>query len=309
MGLALAAAVAFPCMAQGTATDSAVQRARRLASAGSAVAARAVVDSVLQATPEGSPAFGEALYWRAVLSESADQARRDYLRITIDYPLHARAADALLRLAQFEFASGDRDAARRHLEHLTLEYGDGATAAQGSYWLGRVLLEGGATLAACTAFARAKVKARGDDVELQGQITYYAQPCARTRADSIARADFASQAIADSVRADSIAKARKASGKATGRGATKGAVKKETNPPHAATGPTWSAQVAAYTQRDDAERLAKKLRARGYEVRVTADRPYRVRIGRFETRAAAVGLVDKLKRAKMSAIVVEAERP
>jgi cell division septation protein DedD len=296
-----------PCAAQTAAADSALQRARRLVNAGNAAAGRAVVDSVVQATPEGSPAFAEALYWRATLAETAERARRDYLRITLDFPIHARAADAILRLAQFEFARGDRVAARRYLEQLALEHGDGPTAAEGALWTGRVLLEDGATLEACAALARAKARARPDDVELQGQITYYAQPCVRARADSVARADSASRAVADSARADSIARTRKGSGRGAGRGATKGAGTGDKGA--AARGPAWSAQVAAYAQRDDAERLAKKLRARGYEARVTVDRPYRVRIGRFGTRTAAAGLVEKLRSAKMAAIVVEAERP
>ncbi|MBI3504536.1 MAG: SPOR domain-containing protein [Proteobacteria bacterium] len=304
IAVVLSVAISAPCMAQG-ATDAAFQRARQLVNAGNGAAGRAVVDSVLRSTPEGSPTYGEALYWRARFAESAEQARLDYLRITIDYPLHARAADALLRLAQLEFARGDRAAARRYLDQLALEHGDGPTAAQGAFWLGRVLLEDGAVLDACAALAHAKEKTRAEDVELQGQITYYMQPCARARADSIARADSVSRALADSLRADSVAHAKKPpkgtakpEGK-SGKGA-KGAV---------VNGPAWSAQVAAYAQQDDAERLAKKLRARGYEARVTADAPYRVRVGRFTKRAGAVGLVEKLRAAKMTAIVVEAERP
>ena len=59
----------------------------------------------------------------------------------------------------------------------------------------------------------------------------------------------------------------------------------------------------------DAERLSTKMKARGYDVRVTAERPYRVRIGRFETRAEAVALVAKLQALQITAIVAEAEKP
>jgi len=301
MTLAVCAMLPLSLAAQGAA-DPALARARQLVNSGSAAQGRALIDSVVRATPEGTAAFAEALYWRATLAESAEQARRDYLRITLEYPLHARAADATLRLAQLEFARGDRAAARRQLEQLALEHADGPTAAQGAYWMGRVLLEDGATLDACASLLRARAKAKPDDVELQGQITYYAQPCARAKADSAARADSIAAALADSVRADSIAKHKKTPAKGAAKGAT-------TRGDAAVKGPAWSAQVAAYTQQDDAERLAKKLRARGYDARVTEDRPYRVRIGRFGTRALATALAEKLKAAKMAAIVVEAERP
>ncbi len=291
--LTLSAGGALPALAQQASADSVFQRARQLVNGGNATTGRAVVDSLLKATSEASPVYADGLYWRATLSESADQARRDYLRITLDYPLHARAADATLRLAQLEFARGDRAAARRQLERLSLEHSDGATAAQGAYWMGRVLLEDGAILDGCASLQRAKSKARPEDVELLGQISYYSQPCVRARADSVVHADSTAKATADSL-------ARlEASGKH----------KKPPVAKNPAKGPAWSAQVAAYTQPEDAERLATKLRARGFEARVTEDRPYRVRIGRFPARAGAVALVDKLKAAKMSAIVVEAERP
>ena len=305
--LLLAAGLPTPGAAQDAAADSALARARRLANAGNAAAGRAVVDSVLHATPESSAAFAEALYWQARLSASSDLARRDYLRITLDYPLDRRAADATLRLAQLEFARGDRDAARRLLTQLEIEHGNGPTGALGAYWMGRVLLEDGATLEACSALARATVRAPANDVELQGQISYYAQPCARARADSIARADSVTQARAESLRADSLARRRQSAGtKGRARGSLVDATKRAQA---SASGAAWSAQVAAYAQRSDAERVAKKLRARGYDARVTEARPYRVRIGRFATRGRAAALVEKLKAAKMAAIVVEAERP
>jgi hypothetical protein len=302
--LILAAPIATPVAAQAAA-DSALARARRFADGGNVLAGRLVIDSVLQTTPEGSPGYAEALYWRAVFSESAEQARRDYLRITLDFPLHGRAADATLRLAQQEFARGDRASARRYLERLALEHSAGPTATQGAFWMGRVLLEDGAVLEACAELARAKATARADDVELQGQITYYMQPCARARADSLVRADSTARAVADSARADSIARARSG-----GRGARSAATKgSKGTTKGASSGPAWSVQIAAYTQPEDAERLASKLRARGYEARVTEDRPYRVRIGRFGARAEAVALAEKVKAAKMAAIIVEAERP
>lgn len=289
--------------AQGRAPlDSALARARRLVNEGNSVAGRAVVDSVLTATPEGSASYAEALYWRASLADATDRARRDYLRLTVEYATSPRAADALLRLAQMEFGRGDRGAARRLLDRLAFEYGDGPTAAQGAYWKGRVLLEDGALLEACSSFALAKLKTVQSDVELAGQIAFYSQPCARAKADaaarvmadSVARADSLAKALEKS-RADSLAKA--------GRGASP-----KSGGTHS-KGPAWSAQIAAFAVREDAERLAKRLSARGHDARVTESKPYRVRIGRFGTRAAAAALVEKLRAAQMPAIVVEAERP
>ena len=174
--------------------------------------------------------------------------------------------------------------------------------------------------------AEAKARAAPADVELVNQITYYARPCAAVKhaADS-ARADSVDKVMkaarADSVaRADSIAKAAVAAAKAeaaakkaeaAAKKKTKTAPKQETPkvPASDAKGAGWSAQVAAYDTQADAERLAKKLTDRGYDARITDEKPFRVRIGRYARRADAIDLVGKLKDAKIVAIVVEAEKP
>jgi cell division protein FtsN len=70
----------------------------------------------------------------------------------------------------------------------------------------------------------------------------------------------------------------------------------------------WSVQVAAYSNRADAAQFVKRLATRGFTARVTTDRPYRVRIGRFAIRNDAEALARRLKASGTTAIVVEAER-
>jgi cell division protein FtsN len=334
-GLLLAAAAPV-ARAQRGATDSVLVRVQRLASTGNAAAGRALADSVLGAAKEGSPAYVDALFARASIAESADTARKDYLRIAVDYSISPRAEDSLLRLAQMEIARGDRVAAKQYLERLALEHPGGASRAQSAYWLGRVLLEEGALVPACASLAGAKVRVAPSDVELANQITYYSRPCvAVQRAADSARADSIDTVMkvakADSIaRADSIVNAEtiakkkakilpKKEAKAPRKTAAKALLEKEAKAPlenearKAAVpetkGPGWSAQVAAYDSPEDAQRLAKKLSDRGYEARVTNEKPFRVRIGRYARRAEAVDLAAKLKVAKITAIVVEAEKP
>jgi cell division protein FtsN len=69
----------------------------------------------------------------------------------------------------------------------------------------------------------------------------------------------------------------------------------------------YTLQVAAYTSKSDAEHLAKKLSARGLEARVVGTSTlYRVRIGRYETRAEAGAAAKALKDKKIDAFVTEA---
>lgn len=71
----------------------------------------------------------------------------------------------------------------------------------------------------------------------------------------------------------------------------------------------WSVQVAAFPVVDDARAFAEALRARGYDTRVDGiAAPFRVRFGRFETRAAAAAAMDAY-RAKEGADAFLAQVP
>jgi len=262
-------------------------RARRMVNDGDAKAGRALVDSMLAVATPNSPAFAEALYWRGVLAEDGDNARTDLLRVAIEFSTSPRASDALLRLAQAEFTRGDRETALRHLDQLAREHPDAPSRAAGRYWTARILFEDAKPADACAALRDARKLAASGDVELVNQIEYYARPCAAAEDDARRMAE--EQARADSVaRTDSIAKAASAH-----RPAAKG---------------KWSVQVAAYGgDRDAADALVRRLKKRGFDARVTADKPWRVRVGHYATRAAAADVAKKLSSKASKALVVEAE--
>lgn len=286
--VAITVFAAIPVWAQASsggntsAADSAFRRAQQLVADGNGIAGRAIVDSILASTSENAPAYADALYWRATFAETRDRARFDYLRVANEYATTVRAEDALLRLAQIANDAGDRVAAKKYLDRMTVEHADGRLRAQGAYWTGRVLLADGATIPACAALTQAKATVSSGDVELANQINYYLQPCMRAtqqaeakRSDSVVRADSAA-------RPDSVSRAAP---------------------------PAWSVQVAAYSTKEDADHLAARLKSRGYTARVTTDKPYRVRIGHFSSRAGAAAVAGRLRAAKMTAMVVPAETP
>lgn len=260
------------------------QRARRLVNDGDAKAGRALVDSALTAASAGSPAYAEALYWRGVLAEEGEGARTDLLRVAIEFPYSPRAPEALLRVAQLEFARGDRTTAQRHLERLEREHTASPQRAAGRYWMGRVLLEDSKPMEACAALREARQMAPKSDVELINQIDFYARPCEAIAFSAKAQADSA--AAADSLRKAAANERRTATSAAKGK---------------------WSVQVAAYGNRDAAQALAKKLAKRGYDARVTTEKPWRVRVGHYATRAAAADVAQKLSSKGNKAAIVEAE--
>ena len=69
-------------------------------------------------------------------------------------------------------------------------------------------------------------------------------------------------------------------------------------------------QVAALSTRAEAASVVEKLRARGYDARIDGTAaPFRVRFGKFPTRAAAVAALDRYKaREKGAGFLVEVPR-
>jgi outer membrane protein assembly factor BamD (BamD/ComL family) len=251
-------------------------RVERLTAAGNTSVARVLVDSVLGTATEGSDDYVEALYWHAVLDSTAAGAERSYLRVVVEYPLARRASAALLRLAELELARQARDRAKRHLEQLSRDYPQSEHAARAQYLAARLAREDGEHAKACALLASARASVDSNDVELRNQILYLHSSCVAVPsggggADSVAGGD--------SVRRDTAAATS-----ATGR---------------------FAIQVAAFNTQREATALAQQLQRRGVAARVVGTRaPFRVRVGRYQTREAAR---RAMTQAGLRGIIVDAE--
>jgi cell division protein FtsN len=158
-------------------TDPVFVRAQSLVSDGNGAAGRALIDSVIAATPTSARLYPEALFWRASLASNAADAESDYKHIVIDYPLAPQAEDALLRLAQLELARGDREGALIHLQRIPRDYPRSKSLARASYWTARVFFEKNDIPNACAANASALALAGDAEIELRNQIQYQGQRC------------------------------------------------------------------------------------------------------------------------------------
>jgi hypothetical protein len=254
--------------------DSALTRIERLVVAGDRSSARVLTDSLIGALPSDAPRLADVLYWRAQSATSAVDAERDYLRIALEHPFTARAPEALLALAQLEFARGDRNAARRRFDRVLRDYPSGKHVARASLWSGRLAIEDRDYATGCATLNSARSLVTPDQVELRNQFDYFISQCDRAPAvtDSMATAGPPSAA------------------------------------PAGGAGAQFSIQVAAYTLRRDALAMAERLKDRGFDVRVVGDRaPFRVRVGRYATRALAVSALSRMRAARVDGVVVEAE--
>jgi cell division protein FtsN len=325
-------------------TDPVFVRAQGLVSDGNGAAGRALIDSVIAATPPTARLYPEALYWRASLASNAADAESDYKHIVVDYPLAPQAEDALLRLAQLELARGDREGALIHLQRIPRDYPRSKSLARASYWTARVLFEKNDVPGACTANANALSQAGDAEIELRNQIQYQGQRCpsvaagapttsatVTTPAQNIPTptppAPTASPvtekiSVADTVTATASVPTTTVTQKQRPKAPTGGndtkpitvdvakspaTAKSATKPSTSSRPSSYSVQVAAYNRRAEAEKLTSSLVKRGYQARVDGNvAPFRVRIGRYATTKDAEDALKRIKAKHMDGFVVPA---
>ncbi len=291
-------AIAAPVAAQNTtqpAPDPVFVRAQQMITAGHDTAGRAVLDSVLDATPEGTPRYAEALFWRGRFNKTSAGAERDYRRVVVEYPLSPRAAESLLLLAQLEMTRRDQASARMHLERLQREHPGSSVSTRGSVMLAQLAFSDGDDAVGCGAVAAAKEGLRAGDVELRNQLDYYSTRCSNLAA-RIAAGDTASVTAAAAASPPSSSPGPDSATPTSTRSGANTAASRTRE---------FSVQVAAYETRADAEAAAKRLTGRGFSARVVpGGRPYRVRVGRYPTRERAEAA---RRQVGGRAIIVEAE--
>jgi cell division septation protein DedD len=249
-----------------------LQRARQLFAEGKAIDARRLIDSLLRTSTANTATYADALHLRASNASTAADAERDYRRILIEAPLSIRAEDALLKLADLQEARGDRRGASDHLQRFLLSYARHPARPRVALSLVRLLFEQGPQqqARACEALRTARDEVPTTNAEMRNQLEYYAPRCAYVEA-----------APPPPPPADTTA-----SQDTTPRRAAP-APRRETAPRSRASG-AYSVQVAAYDSPEPAERLVNLLKSRGFDARVDGSaRPFRVRVGRYATRAEA----------------------
>ena len=313
-------------------SDSAMYaRAQQMVNNGDAPAGRALLDSLLNTISSDSPRYAEALYWRARLAPTANDAERDFRRIVVDYSLSPRVDDALLRMGQLEFMRGARDAALQHFQRLETEHPDSPLRSRASYWTARVYFERNDLQHACAANADALARAGAADVELRNQIDFQNQRCrgvvvAQSKAPSPKSSGVVASATPAPVKTRRTPAASSApSGDepkpavvppSSDDAAPPGAVapgepvraatgaRSRAAAPSAVPGGEFSVQVAAFYDRAQAFALADKLRGRGYATHVDGSvAPFRVRIGHYKTHGEAAAMLAKLKAKKIDGFV------
>ena len=277
-----------------TVADTTFAAAQRLVVEGRGQEGRAIIAREHAATPEGSPRYVEALYWRAALAATAADAERDYKRIIIEFPVSRRSESALVGLAQLELARGDRAQAMQHLERVVREHPAGPSRARASFWMARVHFDEGNFPRACARLEDSRRHTPTDAIEMRNQLEYYSQRCEGVDTTVVVRASAAESTRAMPARPGAVA--------------TQPAQRPPTTVPNRAAG--YTVQIGAYGNRADADAKHRQLTAQGHGTRVVKiGELWRVRMGRYATRDAAASVARSLKAKKIDAFVTEDESP
>lgn len=281
------------------AMDRQVSRARALVERGEGAEARNVLDSLVTAAPAASDDLAEALFWRAVFAERIADAERDWKRLVIESPLSPRTPDALLRLGELELLRAHPAEARAWFERVVREFPGGTTGARSALLLARSWFDEQNVARGCAALSEAR-SMNLPDGELTLQADEMGRSCARVAPAA------APKTTPQTAPAASPASTPSRTPAPSTPAATTAPTPGSPTPTAAAGTGAFSVQLAAYNTRREADEAVARLIRRGLDVRVDGDvKPFRVRSGRYATRAQAAAALAELKAKGVSGFIAE----
>ena len=274
--------VALPHHHAAAQTDPRLVAAVRLAQDGMSDSARAVVARLLAGLQPTDSLYPEAVYTSGLLAATERARRLELRRVVVEYPQSAWADDALLQLAQLDYATGNPGATAVQIDQLLRDYPDSPLSAIAAFWGARAASDHRDPATACRMVA-AGLRTVGSDVELRNQLEFQ-----KNRCEGLATmlADSAKAAVADSLaraHADSIARSK------SGR--------RSTSRPSAPRPlrPSYYVQIAAVPARAAAMGDSVRARRAGYAAVILKEGAYlKIRIP-FATRAEAEAALPQVK--------------
>ncbi len=262
--VALLAFVARPGEAQ---TEPRLVAAVQLAQNGLPDSARAIVQRLQSATEPTDSLYPQILYAAGLVAATEHDRGIHLRRVVVEYSTSAWADDALFLLGMVAYANGNPGSALAQFARVVSDYPTSPLIAQAAFWGARAAGDLQNAAEACR-LADLGLAANAADVELKNQLEYQRQRCSAlatmTRDSSKPTAVAPTEAPRDSARTPAKPAA-----------------------PAPATKGIWVQAIAAPTQANADETVAKLKRA-GFEAQVVREGGFfKVRAGPFPSRAAA----------------------
>jgi cell division septation protein DedD len=303
-------------------TDPRLVEVIRHAQEGQSDSARIKVQRLLAATSPADSLYPQIVYTQAMVASDAADMRRQLQTVAVEYSSSSWADDALLRLVQLDYASGNLEGAARNLERIRLDYPGSSLLPQASYWAARTYFDQKKPELACRWIAEG-IGGSSGNIELQNQLGYLNQRCSQVAAAAPPAQDSlpSPRVPADSPRAvaalppDTSAAAASRPDTATTitlvpetptpsplparPETTRAEPPRQPVPaatPAARPGSRYRVQITAVRSVSTARSIAARLKARGFNV-VTVEEGglYKVRVGDYPTKADAVAAVPEIK--------------
>jgi len=314
-------------------TDARLVSALRQAQAGDVDSARAAIGRLLATTPAADTLYPQLLYVSALIAPTAQEMERSLQRITVEHALTPWADDALLKLAQLDYAAGNLPGAARSLERLRGDFPDSPVFATAAVWAARSYFDMRTDRLACQWLGLGLARVRMSEPDVRDQLRFFAQRCppAQLAQDSAAAAPVtavpvaaADPAPADTVRPadsappvprDTIRLAARDTAPIVARD-TASIVARDTAPaaridstaptvradstvrttPPVRTVPTHRIQVIAAPTQAMADEALRRVRAMGFEGRIVPEGGlFKVRGGSFATLAQARAALPRFR--------------
>jgi hypothetical protein len=246
----------------------------RLAQDGLVDSARAEMRRVLMEFPASDSLYPEALYTSAIVAPSDGERRTALRRVIVEYSRSSWADDAVLLMAQLEYAEGNPASTVQQITRLIDDYPLSPLRMVGAFWGARAAndLRDGAL--ACR-WADIGLAVPTSDVELKAQLSFQKQRCQGLIAQ---QADAAGPGGRDSAKARPPANAPVPA------------------PVPAPPSRGVFVQVAALDSEAAADPVADRARRMNYPVVVVKEGPwYKVRVGPFGNRTDANAALRRVR--------------
>lgn len=302
-------------------TDARLVQAVELAQNGSRDSATALVREVQKTAPAGSALYAEALYTAGTLATDPDTMRRILQQVIVEQSLSPWADDALLRLAQLDYAGGNLPAAMRDLERLRADFPRSDVFAEAAFWAARTYFDARQERPGCEWVGMGLARAGDTATTVRDQLGVFARRCSATAlADGSAKAppgpprdtivlaqagrqeagktdsvDAGLESTVDSQRSTVDSQQSTVDPRpAAEPGVLVARLDTTTHNPRPET--VFRVQVVAAATQAAADESARKVREFGYEPHIAVEGGYfKVRAGGYSSRADAMAAVRRLR--------------
>lgn len=164
-------------------TDARLKTAVQLAAEGLPDSATTIVNGLLAVTPVSDPFYPEILYTQASIARTTTEMQRAFQKVAVEYPTSPWADDALLRLAQMDFAARNYAGTIRGAEQIRANDPSSSLNPSASYWAARASFELGKTADACGWITRG-LESASADIEAKNRLEFLQGRCTGGAVDS-----------------------------------------------------------------------------------------------------------------------------